>query len=177
MTPSSSAIGITITLALSFPGRKQLPLPIQCCAWQIIMNVIVTAGVVWVLLQNRGPCECSTRILNWQAVLSALPISFCITSFVSLLSVQLACIHAYGNVGGHHFHCWVSLVCLSLIGLISSLTVFILHMRLCSVACVFWTSLAMAFKALCLKWCNLQWCHGQSSCVHSVRRGLSYHNA
>ena len=141
------------------------------------MNVIVTAGVVWVLLQNRGPCESSTRILNWQTVLPALPFSFCITSFVSLLSVQLACINAYGNVGGYHLHCWVSLVCLSLIVLISSLTVFILHMRLCSVACVFWTSLAMAFKALCLKWCNLQWCHGQSSCVHSVRRGLSYYNA
>ena len=30
------------------------------------MNVIVTAGVVWVLLQNRGPWECSTRILNWR---------------------------------------------------------------------------------------------------------------
>ena len=67
------------------------------------MNVIVTAGIVWVLLQNRGPCECSTRILNWQTVLSALPISFCITSFVSLLSVQLAYVQAYGNVGGHHF--------------------------------------------------------------------------
>ena len=70
------------------------------------MNVIVTAGIVWVLLQNRGPCESSTRILNWQTVHPALPFSFCITSFVSFLSVQFAFGQAYGNVGGHHFHCW-----------------------------------------------------------------------
>ena len=54
-----------------------------------------------------------------EAVLSALPLSYCITSFVCLLSVQLACINAYGNAGGYQLHCWVSLVCLSLIVLIS----------------------------------------------------------
>ena len=99
------------------------------------MNVIVTAGVVWVLLQNRGPWECSTRILNWQAVLSALPISYCITSFVSLLSVQLACVNAYGNVGGYHLHCWVSLVCLSLIVLISPHCLYTVYATLLSSIC------------------------------------------
>ena len=58
----------------------------------------------------------------------------------------------------------------------SPFTVFILYKRLCWVAFVFWRSLAIVFKALCLKWCKLPWCHGQSSCVLSVRRGLSYHN-
>ena len=44
---------------------------------------------LWVLSQSRGPCESSTRILNWQTVHPALPFSFCITGFVSFLSVQL----------------------------------------------------------------------------------------
>ena len=73
------------------------------------MNVIVTAGIVWVLLQNRGPCESSTRILNWQTVHPALPFSFCITSFVSLYQCSLPLAKLMGMLAAITFNVGVNL--------------------------------------------------------------------